>query len=488
MIAMTPFKTDRIGKTDELGELFGHVCDLAVEHRRAVMHDNPYPRASLSALRQAFGTPLRDEGMASVDVIRRLNAAAVPGLVGSAGKRFHGWIIGASHPAGTAAEWLSAAWGQNAGLFESSPAAAVAEETAGKLLLDLLRLPDQSSVGFVTGATMASFTCLAAARWRQFQRHGICLEQTGMNAAPPMRVFLGQEAHSTIFHGLRMLGFGERDLVRIPSDDQGRMIAPLLEAAMQEWTGPAIVIAQAGHINSGAFDDFEAIAGIAHEHGAWLHVDGAFGLWAQACPQLRYHTRCVELADSWAIDGHKVLQVPYDSGYAIVRDRVAHSQAMRIDASYLPTTSDAFDPSHYVPELSRRARGFATWAVIHALGRKGIADLVLGQHRAAAGLAARLAESRGYKVINDVVFNQVAIAIEERPDRPSIGEVAGFIEQEGRFFVKTARWQGRDIVRVSMSGPVPAPHHLDELANQFRQAMGPSPLDLIDETRPGIWF
>jgi glutamate/tyrosine decarboxylase-like PLP-dependent enzyme len=451
--------------------LFECAHQLGIAYRRSATTTSPYPYGSLQELRDSFCIPLTDGGMDDVAVIRHLAAAAKPGLVGSTGNRFHGWIIGASHPVGTAAEWLSAAWGQNAGLYESSPAAAVAEESAGRLLLDVLRLPKECSVGFVTGATMASFTCLAAARWRQFQRHGVDIDRVGLSGAPPMRVFLGQEAHSTIYHALRMLGFGERDLVRVPSDEQGRMIVSSLGSAMHGWDGPAIVVAQAGHINSGAFDEFEGIAKLTRERGAWLHVDGAFGLWAQACPELQFRTRFVDLADSWSVDGHKVLQVPYDSGYAIVRDSVAHSQAMRIDASYLPTTDGAYDPSHYVPELSRRARGFATWAVIHALGRDGISQLVLGQHRAAKQLADAVSMADDYEVMNEVSFNQLAIALRPGRGNQSIDHIAQFLADRGRFFIKTAHWRGRDILRISFSGPVPDQDQLRELAHQLEQAL-----------------
>ncbi len=282
---------------------------------------------------------------------------------------------GGQYPTGVAADWLTSLWGQNTGNNAATPSSSAVEVQTGLALLDLLDLPRESSVGFVTGATMANFTGLAAARGEVLRRVGWDVEADGMFGAPPVTVILGEEAHSTVFAALKYLGFGAQRVVKVAVDRNGVMIPAAVSAALIGDTGPKIVIAQAGQINTGAFDQFEPIAQACKATGAWLHVDGAFGLWARATETHRHLGSGLELADSWAVDGHKWLQTPYDCGYAIVKDSEAHARAMQIAASYLPSAGDGpRNPSDYVPELSRRARGFATWAMIRHLGRNGIAE------------------------------------------------------------------------------------------------------------------
>jgi glutamate/tyrosine decarboxylase-like PLP-dependent enzyme len=415
----------------------------------------PNAAATVEWLLDAFGGPTPEAGSDSHTVIERLARAADPGLTGSAGARFFGWVIGASHPVGIAADWLTSVWGQNGASYHSSPANAVAEHVAARWLVDILRLPPTCAVGFTTGATMAQVVCIAAARNELLRRVGWDVEADGMFGAPPISVCVGEEAHASVFLALRYLGFGERRVIRIAADGSGRMLARALRAAIAQVSGPLLVIAQAGHINTGAFDPFDAIAEATHARGGWLHVDGAFGLWARACPATAHLAAGAERADSWGADGHKWLQVPYDAGYAFVRDAAAHRRAMSTAAGYLPPpVNGVTDPSDTVPELSRRARGFATWALIAALGRRGIADMV-GRHcDLARRMAQRLARHDGVHVLNDVELNQFVVrfgsegpsAASDEATRRTIGRV----QADGVCFVAGATWRGVVVMRVSV--------------------------------------
>jgi glutamate/tyrosine decarboxylase-like PLP-dependent enzyme len=371
------------------------------------------------------------------------------------GPRFFGWVIGASHPVGVAADWLTAAWGQNAGNHVASPAAAAAETVAAKWLLDLLDLPRDASVGFVTGATIASFVCLAAARGAVLRRVGWNVEADGLFGAPPIYVLIGDDAHTSVFSALQFLGLGHDRVVRIATDAQGRMLNADVAQAIAACAGPAIIVAQAGQLNTGAFDPISEIVPLARQCGAWVHVDGAFGLWARACQAKAHLAAGFEAADSWATDGHKWLQTPYDCGYAIVRDAEAHRSAMTIAASYLPPVAEGErDPSHFVPELSRRARGFATWATIRHLGRDGIAAMVAEHCRLAALMAVRLAHEPDVFVLNDVVLNQVIVRFGARDadaaaDRVTL-ETIQRVQADGTCFAGGARWRDRWVMRLSV--------------------------------------
>jgi glutamate/tyrosine decarboxylase-like PLP-dependent enzyme len=435
----------------------------------------PRPGATAADLRDLFDIRLPDDGRDGVEVLDRLAAAARSGLVGNTGPDFFGWVMGASHPVGVAADWLTAAWGQNAAIYATAPAAAIAEEVVSLWLVDLLRLPPESAVGFATGATMASFTCLAAARSEVFRRVGYDLEADGLVGAPPITVFVGEEAHATIFSGLRYLGFGRKNCVEIASDAAGRMRADDLSRKLDRHHGPKIIVGQAGHINSGAFDPFPELADSARSHDAWLHVDGAFGLWARAVPELEQLTTDVEAADSWAVDGHKWLQVPYDSGFAIVRDAHALKRAMDTTASYIAEKpGDGRNPTQYGPELSRRARGFAPWAVLQALGRNGVADLIRGHCQLARYLATTLAGEPGIIVMNEVALNQLAIVFEDptsTTDADTLtGRVAAEIRRENTSFVEQAEWKGRRILRVSIISADTRQEHVDRLAASIIRA------------------
>jgi glutamate/tyrosine decarboxylase-like PLP-dependent enzyme len=442
---------------------------LLAAARRAIAYRTAPPAhqraaASYADCVAAFDDALPDEGMAAPDVLAALVARAEPGLHAATGPRFFGWVIGNSHPVGVAADWLTAAWGQNTANHVAAPAAAAAETVAARWLLEVLRLPAECSVGFVTGATMASFVALAAARGEVLRRAGWDVEALGLFGAPPVRVLIGEEAHASVFSALQYLGFGKASLIRVPTDAQGVMqpdaFADLLAREVPEGA-PLIVVTQAGHIHSGATDAHERIVPLAQARAGWVHVDGAFGLWARACPTRASLAAGVEGADSWATDGHKWLQTPFDCGYAIVRDAGAHRRAMTIAASYLPPVSEhERDPSHYVPELSRRARGFASWALLRHFGRKGIAAMVERHCAQARLLADLLAAEPGITVLNEVVLNQVAV----RFGGASAGAPEGVqgdaltratiaaVQEEGTCFAAGASWRGGWILRLSVIG------------------------------------
>lgn len=412
-----------------------------------------YPAANADELRARFDVGFGDEGRDGEEVIKDLAAAARGGLVNNTHANFFAWVQGASHPVGVAADFLTSAWGQNAGIYLTAPASAIAEEVAAKWLIDLLRLPEEASIAFATGATMASFICLAAARSEVLKRAGYDLEKEGLIGAPQIHVFLGDEAHATILSDLRYLGFGEKNLVQVAVDKEGRMIAASLKEKMAQHStkhsGPMIVVTQAGHINSGAFDPFAEIIPIAHHHNAWVHVDGAFGLWANGFDALKDQCVDVDKADSWTVDGHKWLQVPYDSGYAIVRHPGAHRRAMDISASYIASgDGDGRNPSNWGPELSRRARGFAVWAVLQALGRNGVEEMILRHCACATYLAERLKGIDGIHILNDVRLNQLAIAFGERDELTDA--VVAEIQKEDTNFVMGAKWKGQAILRISV--------------------------------------
>jgi glutamate/tyrosine decarboxylase-like PLP-dependent enzyme len=453
----------------------------ALAYRRDVARKPAGPTASYADMRQIFSAPTPEEGCDAATLIDELVRAAEPGLAAMAGPRFFGWVIGASHPAGVAADWLTSAWGQNATGHLVTPAVAAVEEEAARWLLDLLQLPPESSVGFVTAATTASFTCLAAARSEVLRRVGWDVETAGLIGAPTVQVVLGADAHIAVFAALQYLGLGRERVIRVPSDDAGRIRAEAFAAAVRGVDGPMIAVAQAGHVNTGAFDPFPELVAVARERGAWLHVDGAFGLWARACPELAPLAAGVEGADSWAVDGHKWLQTPYDTGYAIVRDAAAHSRALGLGASYLVrATADERRPSDFTPELSRRARGFPTWAMIRALGRRGIAEMVAHHCRLARRIAARLAAEPGIAVLNEVELNQMIVRFgagesPERGDRLT-GAVIEGVQRAGVCFAAGADWRGQAVMRLSViSGPMTeadADQSAESILATYRAAKG----------------
>lgn len=456
-------------------ELLETAGDRAISFRERNEDMSPYPQAGFEDLRKMFDAGLPQKGRSGKDVINQLADAAEQGLVGISSKKFYGWVMGSSHPAGIAADWLTSAWAQNAGIYQTAPSAAVAEEVAGKWLLELLDLPRTSTFALTTGATMASFICLAAARSEVLKKAGWDLEADGMFGAPEVKVFLSEEAHSTIYSGLRYLGFGKNRLIQISSDAEGRMQPNDLADKLSLHAGPKIIIAQAGHINSAAFDDFTQIIKLSRQNDAWLHVDGAFGLWAKTSPKYRALCKDVEGADSWSIDGHKLLQVPYDSGYAIINNPDAHMRAMATSASYLNHTSeDGRNPALYSTELSRRARGFTLWAVLQTLGREGITALVEENSNNAAQLAKRLSKVSGICLLHKPYLNQLAIAFNadgtKYDNHQATIRTLKKLQDQQCWFLKEAAWKGRTILRVSFSSMPNNPDEIDALADAIIDA------------------
>jgi len=444
----------------------------AIAYRQTVATAERTPTASYAQIFAAFDLPTPEAGGDPEAIIEELAALATPGLRASTAPRFFGWVIGQSHPTGVAADWLTAAWGQNASNVACSPAASAVEAVAAAWLLDLLRLPADASVGLVTGATSANFVCLAAARGEVLRQVGWDAEADGLFGAPPIEVLIGADAHVTVFSALRYLGLGASRVTTVETDDLGRIKSGAFERALSAAQGPVIAIAQAGQINTGACDPFPEIAPMASEHGAWLHVDGAFGLWAQASPARAHLTTGVELASSWATDGHKWLQTPYDCGYAIVRDSEAHRRAMAITASYLTTAEGAErDPSAYTPELSRRARGFATWAMIKQFGRAGIAELVERCCVLAAHMADRIGEADGAQLVCPVELNQFMIRFGDDADGDRLTlETIRLVQEDAVAFIGSSQWCGQWVMRVSVTSGATALEDADKTVEAVLRA------------------
>jgi glutamate/tyrosine decarboxylase-like PLP-dependent enzyme len=433
-----------------LGEAF----DQALAYLEG-LPGRPVPaRAGLAELRAALGGPLPERPLDPREVVAELAAAAEPGVVASAGGRYFGFVVGGATPAALAADWLTSAWDQNAGLYVLGPAASVVEEVAGAWLAELLGLPAGVSVGLVTGAQMANLTGLAIALGEMLARAGWDLASDGLWGAPRVRVLAGQGRHGTIDRALRFLGAGTAAIQAVDADDQGRMRPAALAAALARGSGPAIVCAQLGNVNSGAMDPVGEICRLAHEHGAWVHVDGAFGMWAAASPRLRPLVAGVEQADSWATDAHKWLNVPYDSGLVFCAHPEAHRAAMGIRAGYLiHGDGGQRDPLDYNPDHSRRARGFAVYAAIRALGRRGVAELVERCCALATRFAERLAAGDGVEVLNHVVLNQVLVRFlaADGDHDAHTRRVVERVQQDGTCWMSGTTWQGRAAMRISVS-------------------------------------
>ena len=405
-------------------------------------------RADVDGVAAALRRPLPEEGAEPLEVIEELIAGAEPGVVAMPSGRFFGWVIGGVLPATLAADWLTSTWDQNAGLLASSPGAAGVEWVASEWLLDLLGLPANSAVGFVTGAMIANFTCLAAARHDVLRRAGWDVERDGLRGAPPVTVIVGEERHETVDVALRFLGLGEGRSIAVPADDQGRIrLDAFADTLAAVGNNSVIVCLQAGNVHSGAFDPIAAAVDLAHQYGAWVHVDGAFGLWAAASGQYRHLVAGVERADSWASDAHKTLNVPYDSGLAIVAKAEAMYAAMGVHAAYL-IQDERPDPFSTVPEFSRRARGFTVWAALRSLGRRGVAEMVARFCRHARRFAAGLAEMDGVRVVNDVVFTQVCVSF---GTDEATREVAARLLKDGTAWMTPSIWHGQAVLRISVS-------------------------------------
>ena len=405
-------------------------------------------------VRSKLGRPLAEEGEDPETVIGELAEAADPGLTAMNGPRYFGFVIGGTLPAALAADWLASAWDQNAGMHLPAPAAAAAELTAGAWLVDLLGLAPGTSVGFTTGATTANLTCIAAARHEVLRRAGWDVEGDGLQGAPAVTVVAGEEVHASTLKALRLVGFGQRTGLRIAVDDQGRMRPDALRQALQPLRatgGPVIVVTQLGNVNSGAFDPLARIVPLVRElPNAWLHVDGAFGLWAAASSRLRSLVAGLSEVDSAATDAHKWLNTPYDTGLAFVRSEPAVRASMGIAAAYLPASATDRDPFDYVPEMSRRARGFPVYAALRSLGRRGLADLVERSCAVAKLMAERLAADPAVRILNEVVLNQVLVRFGD--DDGLTREVVRRVQADGTLWAGGTIWHGLGAMRISVSG------------------------------------
>jgi glutamate/tyrosine decarboxylase-like PLP-dependent enzyme len=444
--------------------------DAAIDNARAYLAGLPgrpvSAQATVDELRRALAVPLPDEGVDPAKVVHDLAERAEPGLVATGSPRYFGFVIGGALPAALAADWLTATWDQNAGLYVGGPTAAVVEEVAGRWVLDLLGLPPSASFGFVTGGQMANFTALAAARHAVLARQGWDVEARGLSGAPPVRVVTSDLRHATIDRALRYLGMGTDAAVVIPAGPDARLaVGGLADALADRSAGPipTIVCAQAGEVNSGSVDPLLEVCEVAHAAGAWVHVDGAFGLWAAASPTLRSTVAGVEQADSWATDFHKWLNVPYDSGFVACADPDAHRGAIGVRAAYLVHADDdhtaARDELDWTPEFSRRARGFAVYAALRSLGRRGVADLVEGCCTRARQFADRLRQTDRADVLNDVVLDQVLVRFRAATG-PGSGDAAAddevtrrvieAVQASGECWMSGTTWRGRAAMRISV--------------------------------------
>jgi glutamate/tyrosine decarboxylase-like PLP-dependent enzyme len=424
-------------------ELLENTAQRAISYLEDIGERSVAPLPEAVAKLSLLDEPLREKPTPPEQVIKLLDEICSPATMAMTGPRFFGFVIGGSLPVTLAANWLAGAWDQNSGLHTTTPATAELEQVVLHWLLDLFKLPPECGGAFVTGATMANFSALAAARHFLLEQAGWSVEADGLFGAPAITVVVGEEAHPTLFKSLGLLGLGRNRVIRVPVDSQGRMRAD----ALPPLSGPTIVCIQAGNVNTGAFDPFPEICERAHAAGAWVHVDGAFGLWATTAPATEHLTIGLANADSWATDFHKWLNVPYDSGLALVRNAGALRAAMAITAEYLPTTSRFRNPSDFTPELSRRARGVEVWAALRSLGRQGVTELIDRNCRQARRFAAGL-EAAGYKVLNEVVLNQVLVTF---GDAEATSRVIADLQADGTCWCGGTVWQGQTAMRISVS-------------------------------------
>ncbi len=453
-------------------ELLALTAEIASDFLESLDERGVFPPASVEELRERLGGSLPEGPTEPRKVIADLAADANGGIVAIPGGRYFGFVIGGAVPAALAADWLTSAWDQNAGLYVGGPAASVVEEVANEWLAELLGLPADVSVGYVTGCQMAHVTALAAARYEVLHRAGWDVNRDGLFGAPPIRVVVGAKRHVTVDRALRLLGIGTSSLVVVPADDQGRIDVEAVERALAAGDGPAIVCGQAGEVNTGAFDDLDALADVSASAGAWLHIDGAFGLWAAASPELRHLTTGAERADSWATDCHKWLNVPYDSGLAITRHPEAHRAAMSITADYLIQDPDAArDQVDWTPEFSRRARGFAVYAAIRQLGCTGIADIVDRTCSHARRIGEELARMDGVEVLNEIVLNQVLFRFDS--DERTAAALAA-VQESGEAWLSGTAWDGRKAIRVSVSNWQTTEDDVARLLGAFQAATVPA--------------
>jgi glutamate/tyrosine decarboxylase-like PLP-dependent enzyme len=434
--------------TDERA-LLARTAEIAAGYIESLDTRPVRPDVDYATMLRAVDGPVPELGAEPLAIVDELAVTAEPGLSAMGSGRYFGFVIGGALPASLATDWLVSAWDQNTGLAQPTPALSALETVTGRWVLELLGLPSQSSFAFVTGCQMAHVTSLAAARQAVYDRIGHDLREKGLAGAPPLRVVVGAHRHVTLVRALRLLGIGRAQELVVPADDQGRMRIELLEDALPTDGTPTIVCPLAGEVNTGAVDDLETVVAVAHAHGAWVHVDGAFGLWAAASPRLAHLVRGHAGADSWATDAHKWLNVPYDCGIAICAHPAMHAAAMEYAAPYLPIGGEAErDPMGYSPEFSRRARSLPVWAAIRSLGRRGVAEMIESSCDHADAIAAGLVAVPGCTILNEVVLNQVLLRF-ETDERTAA--VLATVQNEGEAWMSPTVWKGRGAIRISVS-------------------------------------
>ena len=451
-------------------ELLQRAAELAADHLDTLESRPVFPQVPVEELAARIDVPLPDGPSDPADVVEELAAALEPGVVASQSGRYFGFVVGSSLPAALAADVLVSAWDQNLGLLALGPSALVAENTAGEWTKDLLGIPEHASFAFVTGCQTAHFTCLAAARQQLLAAAGWDVVEQGLAGSPPIRVLVGSKRHSTIDRALRYLGIGRSQIRMLAALPDGRLDPAALANALAETTGPTIVCAQAGEVNTGVFDDLEAVADTVEGSGAWLHVDGAFGLWAAAAPSLRHLLAGSERADSWATDAHKWLNVPYDCGIAFCAHPEPHRSSMTAYAEYYVRDPDAIrEPIDWTPEHSRRARAVPVYAALRQLGRSGVADLVERSCARARQFAAGIAELPGCEVLNDVVLNQVLFRF---ADDDATARTLAAVQQSGEAWMSGTEWDGRRAIRLSVSSWRTTESDIERTVAAFAAALG----------------
>ncbi|MCR4373313.1 MAG: aminotransferase class V-fold PLP-dependent enzyme [Acidobacteria bacterium] len=450
-----------------------HTAGLATKYLETIADRHVGALASGDDLRRQLAVPLSDTGEPETAVIDALALAGALGTVATQGPRYYGFVVGGSVPAATAADWLVSAWDQNAGVYVLSPVVSVVEDITAVWLKDLAGLPAGWSTGFVTGCQAANFTALATARQHMLTKAGWDVEANGLYGAPWLHVVCSEESHYTIFNALKLLGLGAERVTKVPADEQGRMRADELARTLDALAGPTIVCAQAGNVNSGAFDPIDEIATITSAHGAWLHVDGAFGLWAAASPARAHLVKGIARADSVATDAHKWLNVPYDSGVVFTAHPASHRRAMTLSAAYIIESAKERDPHEFVPEESRRARAVPVYAAVRSLGRHGLGDLVERCCQLAARLANQLRADSRLAILNDVVLNQVLVRLTTGPDPDAATRaMVDRLQQDGTCWASGTTWHGMAALRVSISNWSTTEADVDRTANAITRCTG----------------
>jgi glutamate/tyrosine decarboxylase-like PLP-dependent enzyme len=452
---------------EDVRRLLEQTASIAADYVESLGDRRVFPDVTPEELRVALGGPLPEQPVDAVQVVTELAAAAEPGLVAMGSGRYFGFVIGGALPAALAADWLTSAWDQNAGLYVAGPSASIVEQVTREWIVDLLGLPEDASIGFVTGTQMAHVTGLAAARFHVLDQVGWDVGRDGLQGAPRVRVLAGAKRHVTVDRALRLLGLGAPIVVE--ADEQGRMRSDALASAIADGDGPTIVCAQAGEVNTGSFDPLVDFADACEDAQAWLHVDGAFGIWAAVSPGLRHLVAGLERADSWTTDAHKWLNVPYDSGIVLCAHPESHRKAMTVQAEYLIQDEGARrvrDQVDWVPEFSRRARGFAVYAALRSLGRAGLVELVERGCAQARRFADQIAELPGIEVINEVVLNQVLFRFED--DERTDAALAA-VQAAGEVWLSGTTWDGRKAIRVSVSNWQTGDEETDLVVDAFRR-------------------